>query len=87
MTGSAEELYKQGLNAYIRGDNKTALELLRKAQKVNASYAPTWRVLGMVFERLGEISQARLAFTQYLKLAPHAPDAASTRAKLEKLGK
>ncbi|MCX5741190.1 MAG: protein kinase [Proteobacteria bacterium] len=84
---TADELYKQGLQAHIRGDNKSALDLLRRAQKINPSFAATWRVQGLVYERLGEFTQARTAFLQYLKMAPSAPDAASTRTKLEKLGK
>ncbi len=82
---SVDALYKQGLQAFIKGDNKVALDYLRRAQHVSSTHAPTWRVLGLVYERMGEVAQARIAFVRYLQLAPNAADAASTRKKLEGL--
>jgi serine/threonine-protein kinase len=58
---------------------------LRTSLAANPSYAPTWRGLGLVFEKLGEKDQARAAFKRYLQLAPSAGDADQIRARMERL--
>ncbi|MBA3538485.1 MAG: tetratricopeptide repeat protein, partial [Deltaproteobacteria bacterium] len=84
---AAEASYRAGLEAFGRGDNAAALAHLRRAQQGNPGFAPIWRNLGLVYERLGELPQARIAFIRYLELVPTASDAPSIRLKLEKLGK
>ncbi len=82
---NAAELTKQGLNAMVRGDSKTALSLYKAAQRANPSYAPAWRQAGLLYEKLGEPGAAKAAFQRYLILAPSAPDAASIRARIGNL--
>jgi serine/threonine protein kinase len=79
------ELNVSGAQAFVKGDNKTALATFRRAQQANPAYAPTWRGLGMVYERLGDKSSAKSAFSRYLQLAPSAPDADVIRDRLKKL--
>jgi serine/threonine protein kinase len=80
---SAEDLVKAGTQAFVLGDAKTALASYRKALQANASYAPAWRCIGLVYEKQGDRATARNAFQRYLQLAPDARDAAGIRAKLE----
>ena len=80
---NAEALYKQGLQSFVRGDTKGALAALQKAKAANPGFAPTWRVLGQVYEKLGDHAAAKNAFDRYLKLAPGASDAEMIRARLE----
>ena len=82
---SAAELTKQGLNAMVRGDSKTALQLYRQAQRTSPSYAPAWRQAGLLHEKLGDRGAAKAAFQRYLILAPNASDAASIRARVGNL--
>lgn len=82
----AQAAYRTGLQKFARGDTSGALASLRKALAANPSYAPTWRGLGLVFEKMGEKAQARAAFKRYLQLSPGASDAAQIRARLERLG-
>jgi Tetratricopeptide repeat len=77
--------YKQGLQAYLRGDTTTALASLRSALAADPNYAPTWRGLGLVFEKMNEKDQARAAYRKYLQLAPNAGDADNIRNRLERL--
>ena len=51
----------------------------------NPGYAPTYRGLGMVYEKMGQKSQAKIAFKRYLQLSPTAQDAAQIRDRLEHL--
>lgn len=63
-----------------------ALASLRTSLAGNPNYAPTWRGLGLVFEKMGEKDQARAAYKRYLQLAPNAGDADQIRSRLERLG-
>jgi serine/threonine-protein kinase len=78
--------YKTGLQQYARGDTSGALSTLRTSLSSNPTYAPTWRGLGLVYEKQGNKGQARSAFKRYLQLAPDASDADQIRERLERLG-
>jgi hypothetical protein len=81
-----EAAYKQGLQQFARGDTQGALASLRTSLAGNPNYPPTWRGLGLVFEKLGEKDQARAAFKRYLQLAPGASDSEQIKNRMEKLG-
>jgi hypothetical protein len=83
--GDVDAAYKQGLQLYMRGDTEGALASLRAALAGNPGYPPTWRGLGLVYEKLGEKDQARAAYRRYLQLAPNAGDADKIRNRLERL--
>ncbi len=78
----AAALATAGIQAFVRGDTKTALQTFKRAQAANPSYAPTWRGLGMVHEKLGNPGAAKAAFQRYLILAPNASDSAQIRARM-----
>jgi Tfp pilus assembly protein PilF len=80
-----EAAYRTGLQQFARGDTTGALASLRTSLAGNPNYAPTWRALGLVFEKLGEKDQARAAYKRYLQLAPSAGDAEQIRSRLERL--
>ncbi|MEJ7600981.1 MAG: protein kinase [Kofleriaceae bacterium] len=82
---SAEELYRSGLQAFVKGETRSALGLYKKARDANPRLAGTWRGIGLCQEKLGDQRGAKLAFTRYLHLAPAANDADMIRARLEKL--
>ncbi len=77
--------YKTGFQQYVRGDNAGALETFRNSLTTDPKYAPTWRGLGLVYEKMGQAAQAKKMFNRYLQLSPKAPDADQIRARLEKL--
>ncbi len=81
----AEALYKEGVQAMVRGDNKRSIAALTKATRLRPGYAPAWRVLGQVYKKLGEKGQARAAFQRYLSIAPGAADAAQIRDQIKSL--
>lgn len=83
---NVETAYRIGLQKFARGDTDGALASLRSSLAANPNHAPTWRGLGLVFEKMGEKSQARAAYKRYLKLAPSAGDAEIIRGRLERLG-
>jgi Flp pilus assembly protein TadD len=78
--------YRTGLQQYARGDNAGALATLRASASAHRDYAPTWRGLGLVYEKLGNKGMAKLAFKRYLQLAPDAADADQIRDRMERLG-
>ncbi len=80
---TAQELFQKAFQAFVHGDTTEALSALKAAKTTNPSYAPTWRLLGQVYKKLGDHVQARAAFTRYLALAPTASDAAAVRKELE----
>lgn len=81
-----EQPYRQGLQMFMRGDTSGALTALRASLAANSNYAPAWRAMGLVFEKLGDTDQARRALRRYLQLAPGASDAEQVRNRLERLG-
>lgn len=81
-----ETAYRQGLQAFARGDTTGALASLRSSLAANPNYAPTWRGLGLVFEKMGEKDQAKAAYKRYLQLSPSAGDAEIIKGRLERLG-
>ena len=81
-----EGAYQQGLQQFARGDTQGALASLRTSLAGNPNYPPTWRGLGLVFEKMGERDQARAAYRRYLQLAPSAGDAEQIRGRMERLG-
>ncbi|CAN5288431.1 hypothetical protein BH11MYX1_BH11MYX1_17810 [soil metagenome] len=81
----AEASYRQGVQQFARGDTNGALTSLRTAVASNPGYAPTWRGLGLVFEKMGERDQAKAAFRRYLQLSPGASDGDQVRNRMEKL--
>lgn len=78
--------YRAGIQQYARGDNSGALATFRASAAATPGFAPTWRGLGLVYEKLGNKGMARLAFKRYLQLAPGAGDAEQIRDRMERLG-
>jgi serine/threonine-protein kinase len=77
------EVFKAGLQAWVRGDIKTALASYKRALQASPDFAPAWRGVGLVYEKLGDKPSAHTAFHRYLQLSPNATDAPSIRARLE----
>ena len=84
--GDAASAYKTGFQQYVKGDTTGALSTFKEALASNPGYPPTWRGIGLVYEKLGRRSQAMTAFKRYLELSPNAGDADQIRNRLEKLG-
>ncbi|MBA3540720.1 MAG: tetratricopeptide repeat protein, partial [Deltaproteobacteria bacterium] len=79
------EAYRTGLQQYARGDTTGALATFKSSLQSNASFAPTYRGLGLVYEKMGNKGAARTAFKKYLQLAPNAGDAENIKDRMEKL--
>jgi Flp pilus assembly protein TadD len=77
--------YKTGLQQYVRGDTAAALATFRASVATSPGFAPTWRGLGLVYEKQGNKAQARVAYRRYLQLAPTADDAGQIRDRMERL--
>jgi len=80
-----DALIKDGVNAFVHGDTKGALTAYQRAKAANPAYAPAWRGMGVVYEKIGDTKQAKLSFQRYLQLAPNAGDAAQIRARMDAL--
>ncbi|MFN0253783.1 MAG: protein kinase domain-containing protein [Kofleriaceae bacterium] len=82
---NAQELFKTGMQAFVKGDAKTAVTLFRKATTANPSYGAAWRALGLAHEKLGEWGPAKTAFLRYLAVSPNASDATQIRERIKNL--
>ncbi len=82
---SAQELFKSGMQSFVKGDSRTAVVSFRRAVQAQPGYATAWRALGLAHEKLGEWGQAKTALQRYLQLAPNAADAAQIRERLGSL--
>ena len=83
--GTAKSLYKDGLQRYVSGDTKAAIDLFEASIGKSKGYAPAYRGLGLAYEKRGEKRRALRAFETYLRLAPDASDADTIRKRMEKL--
>ena len=81
----ANAAYKAGIQQFARGDSNGALSTFKSSLAANPDFAPTWRGIGMVYEKLGKKSQAKTAFRRYLQLSPAAGDAEQIRERMERL--
>jgi Tfp pilus assembly protein PilF len=84
-TINVEQTVTKALQSFVKGDAKGALGLLQKAKAAKPTYAPTYRVLGRVYKKLGDNANAKKAFQKYLQLAPGASDAPQIKDELSKL--
>ncbi len=82
---NAQELFKTGMQAFVKGDAKSAVTSFRKATAANPSYGAAWRALGLAHEKLGEWGPAKTAFQKYLSVSPNAADAAQIRERIKNL--
>jgi serine/threonine-protein kinase len=76
-----QELYREGFQAWAHGDGKTTLALCKRITQASPGFAPAWRLLGLVHEKLGDRAAARSALEKYLQLSPAAADAAGIRER------
>ena len=56
----------------VRGDTSGALSTFKDSLASNPGYPPTYRGLGLVYEKMGNKPQAKRAFSRYLQLSPGA---------------
>ncbi|MFN0251292.1 MAG: hypothetical protein ACKV2T_30735 [Kofleriaceae bacterium] len=77
--------YKTGFQQYVRGDTSGALTTFKDSLAANPGYPPTYRGLGLVYEKMGNKPQAKRAFSRYLQLSPSAGDAEQIRDRMAKL--
>jgi tetratricopeptide (TPR) repeat protein len=82
----AEAHYQDGVRDYVGGDLAAAQRAFRRAIASDSRYAPAHRGIGLVYERTRDTARALRAYRRYLRLAPTAADAASIRARIERLG-
>ncbi|HEX7838548.1 MAG TPA: tetratricopeptide repeat protein, partial [Kofleriaceae bacterium] len=80
-----DELVKEGLQAWMRGDARAGLALCKRVTQANPGYGPAWRLSGLIHERRGDKTEARAAFQKYLQVSPSAPDAGEIRERLGSL--
>jgi Flp pilus assembly protein TadD len=80
-----QPLLKQAASAFALGQSAEALAAYQRIVKIAPREAAAWRGLGVAAARLDRRAEAVRAFTRYLDLNPHAPDAARVRDQMEKL--
>ena len=80
-----QEALRTGLGQYARGETAAALASFRSAIAANGGFAPAYRGMGLVYEKMGNKVAARTAYKKYLALAPTAGDADQIRERMEKL--
>jgi serine/threonine-protein kinase len=80
---NADAQFQRAFQAFVKGDAKGALALLKLNRLQNPNHAASWRLLGQVYKKLGDPPMAKASFKRYLALSPNAPDAAAIKKELE----
>ena len=62
--------YANGMVAYSKKDYKTALDLLLKAAQAEPEFVPALDGLGLTYEGLGDLQNAKTSYETVLKLVP-----------------
>ena len=71
---------------YLKKKNyAAAIERLLEAIRHKANFAKPHRLLGVAFEKKGELEDAILYYEKYLEILPTAEDAPKIRKRIEKL--
>jgi hypothetical protein len=78
----AREAYNAGNEALFAGNSDDAIRSYREAIDVSPTLAFGHRGLGLAYAQKGDRTAAIAAFREYLKLAPHAKDAALIRKRI-----
>lgn len=85
-SGSEDDFYKKGTDAYLAGEFGTAESAYKQALAINRGYGPAYRGLGFLYQRMGETSKALQSLRAYLKVTPNAKDGAAIRKRIQQLG-
>jgi hypothetical protein len=80
-----QDLYREGARLYVAGSLEQARRTFENAAAVSPGFAPAYRGLGLVHERMGRKGRAIHSFETYLRLAPNARDAGAVRSRIESL--
>jgi tetratricopeptide (TPR) repeat protein len=81
----ARELAQRGQQSAILGDRVAARDLLRRAAALDPANADLAYQLARAEESAGSEAEAAKAYCRFIALAPDAPDAAESRARLAQL--
>jgi len=81
----AAELYQEGLQRLMRGENAEAVRLFNEVLAKSPTHGLAARGLGLAYEKMGRRAMAREAFNRYLSVKPNAPDAELIRKRVERL--
>jgi tetratricopeptide (TPR) repeat protein len=75
-----------GLGRALYDSNQTAeaIKMLEASQKLDASYAPSWLLLGEIHQGEGRVAPARAAYQRFLQLQPAGEQARAVREILAK---
>jgi serine/threonine-protein kinase len=85
VTQSAAELHKEAMSLFVQGKAEQAKEKFKEAIAADPGHAPSYRGLGLAYEKVGKKEKAIRALERYLALEPQAADADSIRARIDKL--
>jgi tetratricopeptide (TPR) repeat protein len=77
--------YARGMSAYAKKDYKNAIDLLTKSAQAQPGHAPTFAGLGMVYEALGNLQEARASYQAAMQLDPNNFTASKGIERVEKL--
>lgn len=81
------EIYVKAARCYRQaGALDIAETMLALAKDRESGYAGIYRELGALFERRGDFRAARVAYMNYLELAPNAPDRRDVEGRVERMG-
>ncbi|HEY8431258.1 MAG TPA: tetratricopeptide repeat protein [Sandaracinaceae bacterium] len=80
-------LEQRALAAIVRGDDRRAAALYRRAIELEPERASAWRGLGLAAASAGDAEAARAAFGRYLSLRPRARDRAAIERRLAALAR
>ena len=81
---SAERAYKQGLEAFKKGDYEGAVLLFMRVYRVSPNPNLVYN-MARSFEELKRFDEAALYYQKYLELNPDAPDAREVELSIETL--
>jgi tetratricopeptide (TPR) repeat protein len=77
--------YARGMSAYSKKDYQDAIKLLSKSAQAQPDYAPTFAGLGMTYEALGNLQEAKSAYQASVQLDPNNFSATQGLERVEKL--
>lgn len=77
--------YARGMSAYSKKDYQAAIELLMKTAQAQPGFAPTFAGLGLTYEAMENLPEAKISYQAAVKLDPNNFTATNGLERVEKL--
>jgi tetratricopeptide (TPR) repeat protein len=79
MPQNAGQFYEEALKSFNKNEMPLSLEYSKACLAADNNYALCYRLLGIIYSRLGQAEKSVAAYRNYVEKAPNSDEAAEVR--------